>query len=586
MVQFLKDLTQLFISNLENRFDSETLHKIVLIHLIGIVSVGLCLVLGISRMVFGGISESIVLIMSALFLLSLVILQKQKPEKYNRNGYAMVLYLSVLVLFMVFFFEEYNPGWFAIIPFISIVILSLRSCISFNLIFLFIFNALYLIFGAKGVAYYHLVYSNGLFVASFLFMYSYEFMRITNFQKIDKAMIQAQAQYKEKNEFLSRLSHQIRTPLNNIIGLNSVMNRSNLDEVQNDYLDTIQASANNLVSVVNSIDMLSKVQPSSENVTNNTLAFSLILTINSTINLFAQTTTDIKFKSNYSSKIPDKLIGNSIKVKQVLLNVFESFVKYKSKEMLQLTINTSVERELNDQLDTLIEIRADKLLRPTMRMLDEVREISVKELLNLDKRKYIDLVDLNVSVDLLESLGGKMRITLSESYTLYEILIPLKRKHDTLVYGGNQTKVLPDIMLVGKTKQQQIELYEANVLLVEDNVINQRIVALSLQKAVKNVDVAANGKEALDMFAKTKYDIILMDVQMPIMDGIKATIKLREIELGSNSHIPIIAVTANALAGDKEECLSAGMDDYISKPFHINDLIDKMKYFLSREGLN
>jgi CheY-like chemotaxis protein len=117
-------------------------------------------------------------------------------------------------------------------------------------------------------------------------------------------------------------------------------------------------------------------------------------------------------------------------------------------------------------------------------------------------------------------------------------------------------------------------------LLVEDNLINQKIVILSIQKLIKNIDIANNGKEALDKFGSSKYDIILMDIQMPVMDGIIATRKIREIESTTNRRTPIIAITANALAGDKENCLAAGMNDYISKPFQPEVLINKIKGLL------
>jgi len=125
-----------------------------------------------------------------------------------------------------------------------------------------------------------------------------------------------------------------------------------------------------------------------------------------------------------------------------------------------------------------------------------------------------------------------------------------------------------------------VQLDNSSVLLVEDNLINQKIVILSLKKLVRNIEIASNGKEALDKFGTSKFDIILMDIQMPIMNGIVATKKIREIEASTNSHTPIIAITANALLGDKEECIEAGMDDYISKPFQIEVLIQKMKSLL------
>jgi CheY-like chemotaxis protein len=126
-----------------------------------------------------------------------------------------------------------------------------------------------------------------------------------------------------------------------------------------------------------------------------------------------------------------------------------------------------------------------------------------------------------------------------------------------------------------------VDLKDSNILLVEDNLINQKIVILSIQKLVKNIDVANNGKEALDKFGTSKYDIILMDIQMPVMDGILATKKIREIESSTNHHTPIIAITANALAGDKENCLAAGMNDYISKPFQPEVLVQKIRNLLT-----
>jgi CheY-like chemotaxis protein len=131
--------------------------------------------------------------------------------------------------------------------------------------------------------------------------------------------------------------------------------------------------------------------------------------------------------------------------------------------------------------------------------------------------------------------------------------------------------------------QTSQNLEDANILLVEDNSINQKIVLLSLKNKVKNIEVANNGKEALNKFGTTKYDLILMDIQMPVMNGIVATKKIRELESSTNTHTPIIAITANALSGDKESCLAAGMNEYISKPFEVEILLQKMRNLLTIE---
>ncbi len=132
------------------------------------------------------------------------------------------------------------------------------------------------------------------------------------------------------------------------------------------------------------------------------------------------------------------------------------------------------------------------------------------------------------------------------------------------------------------SSKPKLKLNDANVLLVEDNELNQKILLISLKDCIKNIDVALHGKIALDMFGTSNYDLILMDIQMQEMDGITATRKIREIEESTNSHVPIIAVTANALLGDRETCLSAGMDEYISKPFQIEELLEKMQNLINR----
>jgi len=132
------------------------------------------------------------------------------------------------------------------------------------------------------------------------------------------------------------------------------------------------------------------------------------------------------------------------------------------------------------------------------------------------------------------------------------------------------------------TSGKKVNLKDASILLVEDNVINQKIVTLSLEKIVKNIDIAHNGKEALDKFGTSNYDLILMDIQMPVMDGFLATKKIREIEASTNSFTPIVAITANAMSGDRETCLAVGMDDYISKPFQVDILLEKMTSLLAK----
>jgi CheY-like chemotaxis protein len=130
--------------------------------------------------------------------------------------------------------------------------------------------------------------------------------------------------------------------------------------------------------------------------------------------------------------------------------------------------------------------------------------------------------------------------------------------------------------LVKKEKTRK-ELKDLQILLVEDNIINQKVTILTLRSMVKSIDTASNGKEALDKFGTSNYDLILMDIQMPLMTGLMAAEKIRALESTTHSHIPIIAITANAMIGDKEKCIAAGIDDYISKPFMPVTLVEMIK---------
>eukprot|EP00825_Cyclidium_porcatum_P028197 TRINITY_DN30512_c0_g2_i2.p3 TRINITY_DN30512_c0_g2~~TRINITY_DN30512_c0_g2_i2.p3 ORF type:complete len:300 (+),score=21.79 TRINITY_DN30512_c0_g2_i2:1917-2816(+) len=181
--------------------------------------------------------------------------------------------------------------------------------------------------------------------------------------------------------------------------------------------------------------------------------------------------------------------------------------------------------------------------------------------------------DITIASNLIEAEGSKLKTRHQGLSTIFSFNLKYKKATESADVAFRATSPIG--------VRSQIELKEASILLVEDNQINQKIVILSLKNIVKTIDIANNGKEALDMFGSTKYDLILMDIQMPVMDGITATRKIRELEssISSNS-IPIIALTANALAGDRETCLAAGMNDYISKPFQIEMLVQKMRDLL------
>ncbi len=265
---------------------------------------------------------------------------------------------------------------------------------------------------------------------------------------------------------------------------------------------------------------------------------------------------NFNFHVNDFENFDQKIIGDPVLVKQLLLNILENIIPVKTDKKPQITITVTNQKETPDNIELAFTIETNRLIIHNNLTDNELHKNKQNE----------QLVDLSISEKLLKALGRKLEYkeVKEKSFFIFSL------EFEKVVYKK-----------AAAIRKEKVNIINSNILIVEDNEINQQIMKLSLIKLVKSVDVAENGKVALDMFGLNRYDIILMDIQMPIMNGITATKKIREIEKSTNTHTPIIAITANAMLGDKETCLSAGIDDYLSKPYQMEDLISKMKNLLS-----
>lgn len=411
-----------------------------------------------------------------------------------------------------------------------------------------------------------------LYAIFFLIGIVYERLREKSRKEFYSIIEEAKNETKTKEDFISKLSHQIRTPLNNLVVVTNLVDTKNMDEKQKDMIDTIQASTNNLVNVVNNITELTSVDiEQSRDFSQN---FSLQAAVENTISLYKDADSgNISIDLGIEKSLQNQVFGDPVKIKQILLNLIENIIKNSKGGKKAISINISQKNISKSNIETFFEVSTENLVH-----IPELYDLKGKKGSDLSKlQKAIKRLDINIAKRIIESMNGEYNIDATPNNFNFSFLINFLRPVE------EKTEVLPPIEISTEEKKETPKIYleNANVLLVEDNLINQKIVLLSLKKAVKNVDVANNGKEALDKFGSVKYDIILMDIQMPVMNGIVTTKKIRNIEKSTSSHTPIIAITANALLGDKEECLAAGMDDYISKPFQIETLINKMKVHLS-----
>lgn len=501
-----------------------------------------------------------------------------------KSSFVHINTVLILLYFLILFASGGSDGlgriWFICFPMVGIFFYGLQKGTIISVILFVLCTALLFFPGDWNKSYSILSMIKIKLMVSYIAMYfvcrAYDVLIMKRTSLFKKQVRTLNDELKSKDEFISKLSHQIRTPLNNIMVTSNLLTSTKLDEQQNDLIETIQASTNNLVNVVNNI---SKVSTIDLNHSGTKISFNLQTTINSTISLFQSLNHErITIKLIPKSDLHYNLMGDPVKVKQIFLNIIENIIRNSSDQIIEITIMYSVLKESERHCELSFRIEANIPLKLDLSKIDTFSGYEETQPGNAE----IYYFDFTIAKKLIEHAGSQLLVDTLKDSTAFSFFLIFNTSR-TMTQAENKSipaidYIQPDI------SQPTVNLNEANILLVEDNLINQKIVILSIQKLVKNIDIANNGKEALDKFGTSKYDIILMDIQMPVMDGIIATKKIREIESSTNQHTPIVAITANALAGDKENCLAAGMNDYLSKPFQPDVLINKMKNLLTRNN--
>ncbi|MFN8239827.1 MAG: response regulator [Bacteroidales bacterium] len=357
----------------------------------------------------------------------------------------------------------------------------------------------------------------------------------------------------KKDDVITEFSHKIREPLNNLVIIGDLMLATPLQKKQKEFMETMIASTNNMVNTLNELTMQTAESLSFES--RKSIKFNLFSTIESTIDLFS-----LKENSNIDFILSDddlknlEVIGDPITIKQIFLDLFNTIENEQHEGVTRVAINLRKARESERECLVSFRIQTDKEITLVDEN-DEARALSAR---------------------LIASGKGIYTQEIKKGVTVFEFAIPFFNITPEI----KKQIASPRIEELKQKDKTARELKDANILLVEDNSINQKITLLTLKPLVNSIDTAENGKEALDKFGTASYDLILMDIQMPVMSGLIAAEKIRALEASTNAHVPIIAITANAMLGDKERCLAAGMDDYISKPFQPSALIEKIKKFL------
>jgi PAS domain S-box-containing protein len=366
-----------------------------------------------------------------------------------------------------------------------------------------------------------------------------------------------------KSAFLANMSHEIRTPMNGVIGMNDLLLRSDLSGVQRQYAEQVARSGDQMLSLINDILDIAKLEAG--HIELDLGDFNLHETIEQTCSVAAMQARDkgLRFELEFEPEVPQHVRGDSRRLQQVLLNLVSNAVKFTSEGSVGVRVHATSDAGHATRIrvavaDTGIGIDSASLER----MFEPFTQADVST-----TRIYGGTgLGLAIVRELVQLLGGTISAESEPGQgSVFRFEFELEGPHAPSVPATQN----PSAALSPSWINTPL------VLVAEDSTVNQIVAARALERCGCRAEVVADGREALRALAANRYDAVLMDCQMPVMDGYEATSELRRREDGER-HTPVIAMTAHAMDGDRERCLAAGMDDYVSKPMRHADLVEAL----------